>query len=110
MQVRQVLRWLAISVVALFAGLLGFIGCEVFSMVFPNDAIVITASDGASLRVDGRALEVLRGHAGTASFSPLLRPVAISLFSVLVVFALIGAASLFRNERSATNARPSLAQ
>ena len=109
MQLRLTFRWLTISVVALFAALLAFIGYEVFSTVFPSDAIVITASDGASLRVEGRALEVLTGHAGTASFSPLVLPMAISLFSVLAVFALIGAASLFRNERSTTNARPNLA-
>ena len=104
MQTRRVLKWLAVSVVALFAALLAFIGYEVFSTVFPTDAIVITASDGASLRVDGRALEVLTGHAGTASFSPLLLPVATGLFTVLAVFALIGAASLFRHEHITPNA------
>ena len=109
MQIRHIFRWLTIGVVALFAALLAFIGYEVFSTVFPSDAIVITASDGASLRVDGRALEVLTGHAGTASFSPLLLPVAISLFAVLAVFALIGAASLFRHERSSISDRPNLA-
>ncbi len=104
MKERHVLRWLTVSVVALFAALLAFIGYEVFSTVLPSDAIVITAADGASLRVDGRALEVLAGHAGTASFSPLLLPVAASLFAVLAVFALIGAASLFRHERQITHA------
>lgn len=79
----------------LFTAVLAFIGCEVLSTVFPGDAIVITASDGARLRVNGRALEVLSGQAGTASHSPLLLPVATGLFAVLAVFALIGAASLF---------------
>ena len=109
MQMRHIFRWLTVSVVGLFAALLAFIGYEVFSTVFPSDAIVITASDGANLRVDGRSLEVLTGHAGTASFSPLLIPVAIGLFVILAVFALIGAASLFRHERQTTHARPNLA-
>lgn len=104
MQKRHVLRWLVVGVVALLAALLAFIGYEVFSTVFPSDAIVITASDGASLRVNGRALEVLTGQAGTASFSPLLLPLAAGLFTVLAVFALIGAASLFRHERPVTHA------
>jgi len=104
MKTRHVLRWVIVSVVALFTALLAFIGYEIFSTVFPSDAIVITASDGASLRVDGRALEVLTGHAGTASFSPVLLPVATGLFVVLAVFAIIGAASLFRHERPTTRA------
>ena len=104
MKKRNVCRWFTVSVVVLFAALLAFIGYEVFSTVFPSDAIVITASDGASLRVDGRALEVLAGHAGTASFSPLLLPVAAGLFAVLAAFAIIGAVSLFRYERQTTHA------
>ena len=104
MRKRKFFRWLTVSVVALFVVLLAFIGYEVFSTVFPSDAIVITASDGASLRVDGRALEVLAGHAGTASFSPLILPLAIGLFAVLAAFAFIGAASLFRDERQTTHA------
>ena len=102
MKKQHVLRWLTIGLVMLVASLLAFIGSEVLSTVFPSDAIVITASDGASLRVDGRALEVLGGSAGTTSFAPLTRPVAVGLFAVLVVFALIGAASLFRDERQTT--------
>ena len=104
MKKRNVYRWFTVSVVVLFAALLAFIGYEVFSTVFPSDAIVITASDGASLRVDGRALEVLAGQAGTASFSPLLLPVAAGLFAVLAAFAIIGAVSLFRHERQTTHA------
>ena len=104
MKNRHVLRCLTVGIVALFTVLLAFIGHEVFSTVFPGNAIVITASDGASLRVDGRALEVLTGHAGTTSFSPLLLPVATGLFAVVAVFALIGAASLFRQERRTTHA------
>jgi len=49
MQTRHVFRWLVVSVVALLAALLAFIGYEVFSTVFPGDSIVITASDGAEL-------------------------------------------------------------
>ena len=104
MKNRHVLKWLTVSVVALFTAVLALIGYEVFSTVFPSDAIVITASDGASLRVDGRALEVLAGYAGTASFSPLLLPVATGLFGVLAVFALIGASSIFRYDRRTTRA------
>ena len=104
MQTRHVFRWLVVSVVALLAALLAFNGYEVFSTVFPGDSIVITASDGARMRVDGRGLEVLAGHAGTASFSPLLLPVATGLFTILAVFALIGAASLFRHDRQTTHA------
>ena len=102
MKKQHVLRRLTIGLVVLVASLLAFIGSEVLSTVFPSDAIVITASDGASLRVDGRALEVLGGSAGTASFAPLMRPVAVGLFAVLVIFALIGAASLFRDKRQTT--------
>jgi hypothetical protein len=104
MKKRQILRMLAVGVIALFTALLAFIGHEVAETVFPRDAIVITASDGASLRVDGRALEVLAGQAGTASFSPLLLPVATSLFAVVAGFALLGAASLFRPEKQSPHA------
>lgn len=96
-----VLKWPVIGVVVLLTTLLGSIGYDVFATVLPDTGIVLTASDGAHLRVDGRALTVFSGSAGSTSFAPLLRPVAAGIFSVLATFALIGAASLFRDDRQA---------
>ncbi len=101
MKMRRILKWPVIGVVALLTALLGFIGYDVFATVLPDTGIVVTASDGAHLRVDGRALTVFAGSAGSTSFAPLLRPVTAGIFSVLAIFALIGAASLFRDDRQA---------
>ena len=98
---RSGLKWPVIGVVMLLTALLGYIGYDVMATVLPDTGIVVTASDGAHLRVDGRALTVLAGSAGTTSFAPLLRPVTAGIFSVLAIFALIGAASLFRDDRQA---------
>jgi hypothetical protein len=98
---RRILKWPVLGIVTLLIVLLAFIGHDVFSTVLPETGIVVTASNGAHLRVDGRALTVLAGSAGTTSFAPLLRPVTAGLFSVLAIFALIGAASLFRDDRQA---------
>ena len=77
---------------------------ELNSILGRGSAIEGNLKVQSSMRVDGRALEVLSGQAGTASFSPLVLPVATGLFTVLVVFAVIGASSLFRHERQTTTA------
>lgn len=89
----------AVCFVVLSAALLAFIGHDVISTVLPDDGILITAADGASLQVDGRTLVVLSGRAGTMAYSSSLLPVSVGLFAVVVAFALIGAASLFRRGR-----------
>lgn len=99
MQKCNILKWPATTMVALLIAFLGLIGYEVFSTVFEGNGIVITASDGASLRMEGRDLTVLAGNAGITSFSPSLLPLAAGLFVLVSAFALIGAYSLFRGER-----------
>lgn len=90
-----ILKWGVVGLVVLSATLLALIGHEVISTVLPGDGILIHASYGANLQVDGRTLVVLSGGAGTMAYPSILLPVSASLFA-LVVFALIGAASLFR--------------
>jgi hypothetical protein len=99
MQKRNILKCSVTTMVALLIAFLGLIGYEVFSTVVDGNGIVITASDGASLRVEGRGLTVLTGSAGITSFSPSLLPFAAGLFVMVAAFALIGAYSLFRGER-----------
>lgn len=93
---QPIFKWTAICLVMLAASLVAFIGYDVISTVLPDDGILIHAADGAHLQVDGRTLVVLSGRAGTMAYPTILLPVAVSLFAVVVVFALIGAASLGR--------------
>jgi hypothetical protein len=94
-----ILKWGAVCFVVLTAALLAIVGYDVISTVLPDDGILIHASDGARLQVDGRTLVVLSGGAGTMAYPSILLPVSASLFALVVVFALIGAASLFRRGR-----------
>lgn len=93
---QPILKWGVVGLVVLSATLLAFIGHDVISTVLPGDGILIHASDGANLQVNGRTLVVLSGGAGTMAYPSILLPVSASLFALVVVFALIGAASLFR--------------
>ena len=93
---QPIFKWGVTCLVVLSASLVAFVGYDVISTVLPEEGILIHASDGASLQVDGRTLVVLSGRAGTMAYATILLPVAVSLFAVVVVFALIGAASLGR--------------
>jgi len=106
MKIQRVLRWAGIGIVSLVAYYLGVIGYAVFEGATQHGPL-IAASDGALIRVgsiERGAVEFLSGTGGVISFERPMLPAAAGLFAILVIFALRGASSLFRHERSTTSA------
>ena len=96
MKKRPIVRCITVLVVVLIACCLGFWCFVVLEKTLLADGILIVASDGAEMRVAGKGLTVLAGYADIPRFSALFPYIAASLYLVLVAFALLGAASLFR--------------
>ena len=92
----SILRSMILLMVLLIAVSLGFWSFVVLEKTLLADGMLIVASDGAEMRVTGGTLYVLAGSADRAAFSPLFPFIAGVLYLVLVIFALLGATSLFR--------------
>lgn len=108
MKTRSSLQWVVVALVAGMAGALGFWSLVVAERTVLAKGVLIVAQEGAQVQVVGDSLRVLAGSADRARFSPAFPYVAGGVYLVLVSFALVGAAGLFRPvERSGKSEAPS---
>ena len=96
MKKSSIICWTTVLAVLCLASCLAFWFYIVLEKTLMADGILIVASDGAEMRVAGRSLYVVAGHADSPRFSPLFPYVAIGLYLPLVALALFGALSLFQ--------------
>jgi hypothetical protein len=99
----SIARWFTVLIVLLIGLCLGFWCFVVLDKTLLADGILIVASDGAEMRVNGDSLIVHAGSADRPQFSPLFPYVAAGLYLLLVILALFGAASLFPSPQNKSN-------
>lgn len=96
---RRFLKWTTMLGVALCAAWVGWFLFDSLVTTSSGKTVILEASDGAIVKIESvkrNAVNFLAGSGGVIASAPATLPATGILFFVVTCFALVGAASLFR--------------
>ena len=101
----HIIGWVTLIIVVLCASWIGFSSIMISHTLFPKDGYLITASEGASLRIENGGIisePDNQGQFGMTSYNPILKPILAGSSVPVLVMAFYGCVSLIRKPKTAT--------
>ena len=101
---RKVIGWVLLLVLIVCIVWLVFSSFMVSKAVFPSGRYLITASEGAALRVENDGVVILPGNSGSTdltSFNPILKPLMAGPVMPVFIMSIYGCVCLINKPRTA---------